>query len=299
VPIVPGEVAFLLAGLLVALTAAGWWLRRRRRLAVTSVARPPFEFHVENDAAVIVFAVPVPGEGADPVLRDLLLHHAAGILRDKKRSQPLQGIDVAVVYGKAGPDRVEVGRVDMRRPAHLDELEMPQLLPRGAGDEIDPLRHLDETDEHAVMPLAAGGERDSLPPIREELRLTAGLDAGLRSLGIDPATMTVAELGRGLLTLLGYGIEHTASGHHVATRHGVRTYLSFVDHQPGGYPELGEGEISSFLIGFAAARCDRGLLLTDKYGPYRIYEKERANPKCRFVTRERLQGFVDSVALGS
>jgi hypothetical protein len=29
-----------------------------------------------------------------------------------------------------------------------------------------------------------------------------------------------------------------------------------------------------------------------------VYEKERANPKCHFITRERMQGFVDAIALG-
>jgi hypothetical protein len=38
-------------------------------------------------------------------------------------------------------------------------------------------------------------------------------------------------------------------------------------------------------------------LITDKYGPYMIYDKERRNPKLRFITRERLQPFVDSFAL--
>lgn len=264
---------------------------------MAEVAIPSFEFHVVANAASIVFAVPVPRQGPDPVLRDLLLHHAAVVLRDKKQSQPLRGVDVAIVYGRSGADQIEVGRVDLRRPAHLDELVMPELLPLRATNETDPLRRLDDFDSHSVIPLAASGEHDDLEPIRKEIRLTAGLDAGLRSLGIDPVQMPVSELGRGLLTLLGYRMERTASGHQVAMRHGLRTYVHFVDHEPGSYPELEESQINSFLVGFASTRCDRGLLLTDKYGPYSVYEKERANPRCSFITRERLQAFVDSVAL--
>jgi hypothetical protein len=37
--------------------------------------------------------------------------------------------------------------------------------------------------------------------------------------------------------------------------------------------------------------------VTDKFGPYVMYEKERRDPRCRFITRERLQVFVDSFAL--
>jgi len=295
---VSGELAGLLVVLATVGAAMAWWVRRRQSSQpMPQVGTPPFEFHVAGGIATVVFAVPVPAAGPDAVLRDLLLHHAAAVLRDKKRSQPLQGVDVAVVYGKSGVDRVEVGRVDLRRPAHLDELEMPELLPRGASNEVDPLRQMNETDERGVLPLAARGAHDHLEPIREEIRLTAGLDAGLRSLGIDPTRMSVGELGRGLLTLLGYRIEQSASGRLIATHRGVRTYVQFVDHEPAGYPELDESQINSFLVGFASAHCDRGLLVTDKYGPYSIYEKERANPKCSFITRERLQAFVDSVAL--
>ena len=68
-------------------------------------------------------------------------------------------------------------------------------------------------------------------------------------------------------------------------------------HEAGAYPELETSAMNQFLVGFSTARTDRGLLITDKFGPYSVYEKERANPSCRFITRERLQAFVDSIAL--
>jgi hypothetical protein len=140
-------------------------------------------------------------------------------------------------------------------------------------------------------------ERDQLAPIGADIRLTAGIDAGLRSRGVDPGQMSVTQLGLGLLEMAGYELSLRSDSNYVATGGGTTTFVAFVDHDPGTYPELEATAITEFLVGFANARTDRGLLITDKFGPYEIYEKERANPRCHFVTRERLQGFVDSIAL--
>jgi hypothetical protein len=40
------------------------------------------------------------------------------------------------------------------------------------------------------------------------------------------------------------------------------------------------------------------LLISDKFCPFIVYEKERREPRVHFITRERLQQFVDSLALG-
>ena len=55
--------------------------------------------------------------------------------------------------------------------------------------------------------------------------------------------------------------------------------------------------ISVFVADFAGAKTDRALLVTDKFGPFEVYERERRDPRCRIITRERLQKFVDSMAL--
>ncbi len=44
--------------------------------------------------------------------------------------------------------------------------------------------------------------------------------------------------------------------------------------------------------------ADRGLMVSDKFGPFEVYERERREPRVRFVTRERLQGFVDALTVG-
>ena len=38
-------------------------------------------------------------------------------------------------------------------------------------------------------------------------------------------------------------------------------------------------------------------VVSDKFGPFLVYEKERREPWVHFITRERLQQFVDSLAL--
>jgi hypothetical protein len=40
------------------------------------------------------------------------------------------------------------------------------------------------------------------------------------------------------------------------------------------------------------------MLISDKYAPFMIHEIEAHQPKVRFITRERIQRFVDSMALG-
>ena len=108
--------------------------------------------------------------------------------------------------------------------------------------------------------------------------------------------MTATDLGLGLLRLSGYQVTEARDGYR-AEGHGATIHVVFVDHEPGDHPELTEKAVTSFLVGFAGARTQRAMLITDKYGPYMIYQKERANPKAVFVTRERLQGFVDAVAV--
>jgi hypothetical protein len=40
------------------------------------------------------------------------------------------------------------------------------------------------------------------------------------------------------------------------------------------------------------------MLITDKYGPFMIHDIESQDRRMRFVTRERAQAFIDSMALG-
>ncbi len=260
--------------------------------------RPEHDLHVVDNEIRIDFDVPLPIEDADQVLIDLLSHHALEIINDRvQRDHPLEGIPVAQVSAKRHGEVVHVVTLDLGEPDEVIEIDMPSLVPFAAKTGYDPLSRYGLADEKNVLELAKHRASDDLAPIGRELRLTAGVAAGLRSMGIDPETMTVTELGKGLLGLAGYTLSERGDGSWVASGKGTSTFVYFVDHVPGDYPELSHGAVTSFLVAYAKAHTERGLLISDKFGPYEIYKKERANPDSLFVTRERLQGFVDSIAL--
>ena len=52
-----------------------------------------------------------------------------------------------------------------------------------------------------------------------------------------------------------------------------------------------------FVVEFVNSGADRGLLISDKFSPFEVYEREKREPRIRFVTRERLQKFVDALSL--
>lgn len=265
----------------------------------TTRRRPEADFHVVRNEAQVTFDVPLPAEGADPVLRDLLLHEATELLRDRRRrGHPLEGIEVMRVYAKRAGEAVEVASLELTELSELPKVAPPVPLARTVAEDHDLLRQLDDSDIKRATPASDTAARDQLKPVGSDIRLTAGLAAGLRSIGIDPDTMSVVDLGLGLLELAGYRLRARGDGSYVASGGGKTSYVAFVAHEAGSYPELETSAINRFLVGYSTARTDRGLLFTDKFGPYSVYEKERANPSCRFITRERLQAFVDSIALG-
>ena len=259
--------------------------------------QPEHEFHVVDNEITIDFAVPLPATGTDDMLTELLRHHALEIIKDRKeRGQPIHDIPIARISAQRFGDSVELAVLDLDQPDEFLEMELPELLRLRAMAGYDPLAKFGERTEKDVLPLAER-RSDDLAPLADEIRLTAGLAAGLRSIGVDPETMSLSDLGLGLLRLSGYDLTSRRDGTYIAAGHGTSTLVAFVDHHPGDYPELAEAAIRSFLVTFATARTERGLLLTDKYGPYLIYQKERANPDTLFIARERLQDFVDTIAL--
>ena len=146
--------------------------------------------------------------------------------------------------------------------------------------------------------LAERPSTDELRPIGSELRIPKAVDTGLRAQGIDPDTMSAGELVRGMLSLFGYQIvPGIADGTYIASKGGQRTFLRDNRYQPGEYPVMDDTELRSFMVEFASSGTDRGLLVTDRYAPFGIHELERREPRVRYVTRERLQKFVDAMAM--
>lgn len=256
------------------------------------------EFHVRSDIAEVYFDVPVT-EPVDEVLAEILVREATEVLREKRsKGLPLDGLKAIKAYGvgKAGP--VLAGSTELETPGELPpEESYPDLVPHlGAG--FDPISHLGEVEASGPIGTDVASRPDTIGPIGEEIRLTARLDAGLRAQGIDPSTMTAGEMVLGLLGLSGFTITPgSTAGTHMASRAGKRTFVKVVEHKRGDYPEMDAAEVNRFIVGFQSANANQGLLVTDKFAPFVIYDKEKREPRIRFLSRERLQGFVDGLAL--
>jgi len=235
--------------------------------------------------------------GADAVFTELLSRHALEIINDRKRrGQPLDDIPVARISAQRKGAATAVAVLDLEQPDDVIEIDLPDSVQQRQVAGYDLLGEYGERKGKDT--LALGSLRaDELKPLSEELHLTSRIEASLRMQGVDPDHMSVRELGLGLLRLTGYDVSDHGTGSFIATGHGSTTYVSFVSHSVGEHPELPESAITRFLVAQASARTERGLLMTDKYGPYLIYQKERANPDLLFVTRERLQDFVDTIAV--
>lgn len=256
------------------------------------------DFHVAGEEARVTFDVPLPDGEVDDVLRDLLTHEAVEVIREKRHSLPIDQVTKVIALAGRGGDPVEVGTVELAEPGDLPPavMDMPLLQFSHLGH--DPLEESFQEDETPQAPPdVLTGTDATLGPVGAELQIPKAVDVGLRSLGVDPATMSAPDLVLGMLKLYGYTVTDVSEDTKRAIKGGQSTFLRLVPHQSGGYAELDESEIRRFVADFADARLDRGMLVTDKYGPFEVYQRERRDPRVRFVTRERLQKFVDSLAL--
>jgi hypothetical protein len=99
--------------------------------------------------------------------------------------------------------------------------------------------------------------------------------------------------------MFGYRVtEQAFPGSYMAIKDGVSTYIATDSYEKGQYPEIDDAVIRRFLADFGTSGAERGMLISDKYAPFKVHEIETNQPKVRFVTRERIQRFVDSMALG-
>ena len=258
------------------------------------------DFHVRGEEAQVFFKVPLPAEGADEVLSDVLLHEAVEVLREKRHTLPIEGVRRVVAFGHRDGEFVPVGQISLREPGVLSPPQTPSPLLQFGKLGYDPLEEQFAAERPGRAPgLAEAAPRAELRPVGQELRIPRAVEAGLRSRGIDPQQMSAGELVVALLELVGYSVVPAErESTFFATKGGIRTYLRVVPHEAGDHLEVDERVIDEFFVDFASSGADRGLLVSDKYGPFVIHSRERREPRVRFVTRERLQHFVDALALG-
>ena len=260
---------------------------------------PVESVHVVGDEARVTFDVPLEDDD-DEVLNDLLMDEAIEVLREKRHSLPIEDVHHIVVL--AGRDRVrEVGRTRLPSPGELP----PPALDSGlsfthiARDPFAAPFEDDRPDHGVAYETRADVPADELPPLREDLKIPKGLDRGLRALGTDPEELSGPEFVIALLRMFGYRVtEQAFPGSYMAIKDGVSTYIATDGYEEGQYPEIDDAVIRRFLADFGTSGAERGMLISDKYAPFKIHEIEANQPKVRFVTRERIQRFIDSMALG-
>ena len=254
------------------------------------------DFHVRGDTALVSFDVEAPAGGLDSVLADLLVSQAIEAVRERRaRGLPLDDVSAVSVLCRDGDEYVEVITSDLAQPGTAP-LSDPQDEDVVEADEVDPLHQFAEIVSAGGIGVVAT-RRDELPTLGSELRLTDDLVEALQGHGVDRSAMTASDLTTSLLSVAGYKLRPGSSaGTYIASRAGVDTFLALVDHEIGSYPELSETAINGFLAGFYSSHARKGLLFSDKFCPYLVYEKERRDDRVRFITRERLQAFVDSIA---
>lgn len=278
--------------------ATGLSINRDMFGADTGHHTPLESFHVAGEEARVTFDVPLDDED-DEVLNDLLLGEAIEVVRQKRHTLPIDDVREIVVFAGREKNR-EVVRHRLPAPGELPP-PMHDLGVSFTAIAHDPFAaHFDDRDDSGVTyGTAVNVPEDDLPPLIDELRIPKGLDRGLRALGADPAKLGGPEFVIALLRLFGYAVSEQAhEGSYMATKDGQSTFIATDAYKSGDYPELQENVIRRFLGEFSSSAANRGMLITDKYGPFLIHEIETNQPKVRFITRERIQKFIDSMALG-
>ncbi len=261
------------------------------------------EFHVRGDTARTQFDVPLGDGPPGEHLVDLLSVAAVEYVRDKtEEGLPLEGVERIEVYAMRGSEPELVGTVDLPEVGTLPEMDVKVLV----DPEHDPIAAVAEVvaDTSVVTPSSGAS---TLEPVAEIVELTGPVEAHLRTAGVDPSSMTLEDLVLGLMKVSGYQVREGREGFtmsepeasvYTVSRAGKTTVLVILPHQPGTHPELDEKVLSEFAVGVAQTNPDQGVLVTDKYSPYAMYEREKRDKRLLFVTRERLQSFVDSFGLG-
>ncbi len=261
------------------------------------------DFHVKGDTASAVFAVPLGEAEAGQHLVELLCASAVEYVRDRKRhGLPLDGVLHIQVSAMRGDQPEVLCTVDLPDAGILPDRDDKVLVEPTR----DPIAAVHEViSDTTVAPQSDSGT--ALEPVAQAIELSGPTNAHLRSIGVDPATMSLDDLVLGLLRVSGYdvrvgrpGMSDVRGGRadvYGLTRDGRSTLLVILNHEEGSHPELDDSILSKFAVGFAQSSEDQAILVTDKYSPYSMYEREKRDPRCVYITRERLQAFVDSFGL--
>jgi hypothetical protein len=266
---------------------------------------PPVEsFHVRGDTASVVFAVPLGDSEAGRHLTDLLAANAVEYVRQRVAGGlPLEDVHRIDVSAMRGDVAERLTTVDLPSAGQLPDVD-PILRRVDAID--DPIAVLQTVAaDRTVAPPARDG--DKLEPLSQLVELSSPTEAHLRAAGVDTSAMSLEDLVLGLLTIGGFRVDSSRQGFSTAkiddgdiywiARGAENSVVAIVEHVDGSYPELDDQVLAEFAVAVAQSNPRRAMLVTDKFGPYSMYERERRDKRLVLVTRERLQAFVDSFGL--
>ncbi len=307
------EAGYALIIVAVLLIAGNSWLKRRTAARLEAIKEPAeesskpvpiesmrkapvAEFHIVGDEARVTFDVPLEEE-SDDVLNELLVDEAVETVREKQHHLPIG--DVRHVVAFAGRDNVrEVGRTKLPSPGVLPPPPPVSMLHLG-NVARDPFTAETSGQESVAYQTKSDIPADELRPIGEELKVPKGLERGLRATGLDLSTANGPDIVLGLLRLFGYNVAATPDPNvFMADKAGETTLVVVDPYTKGDYPEVEESTVRSFAGKFSMSGANRGVFVSAKYAPFMIYSLERNEPRIRFITRERLQEFIDSMAMG-
>ncbi len=261
------------------------------------------EFHVEGDTATTLFAVPLGDAEPGRHLVELLCASAVEYVRDRaNEGLPLDGVRRIEVSAMRGHNPETLCTVDLPDPGVLPDRD-DKVLVEPTHDPIAAVHAVVADTTVASSP----GEPASLGSIAELVELSGPTEAHLRAIGVDTDEMALKDLVLGLLRVSGYDVHVGRSGLSESLggkadiygliRNGQQTLLVILPHEEGSHPELEDSVLARFAVEVAQSNPDQAILVTDKYSPYSMYEREKRDIRCVFITRERLQAFVDSFGL--
>jgi hypothetical protein len=298
--VIVGAVVVAVAGLVFALlrSASSGGLSSQPAEPPTELRPTVADFHVAGDTATVYYEVPLAAEDIHEHLTDLLVHDAARVVSEKSAAGlPIDQVTRVRAMGKRDGEYVEIGVLDLREPGVIPELAAPELIPQYSTVGFDPLAHIGD-QEFEVPSVTTRRAEESLEPFGSEIEFPGRVEAALRAVGIDPTSAGLEEVTVGLLTMGGYAISPLSDkAQYMASKGGEQTFVEVRAYAGGEHPELSEKVVDEFAFTVAERNPTRAMLITDMFGPYEIYERERRNPRCRYITRERLQAFVDGFAL--
>jgi hypothetical protein len=260
-------------------------------------------FHVAGDTAITTFGAPLGTAEPGQHLVDLLSLAAVEFLHAKQKDGlPLSEVSKIDVRAMRGAEPESISIIDLPNKGQLPLIASMRTVAEPVVDPIGEMAKVVADSSVVATPTTAG----DLPSVASFIQLGGPTEASLRAMGVDTSNLSLHDLVVGLFQVSGYEILDGRTGASGVTgaetfrlvRSGKSTSVVLLPHVEGSYPEIGDTVFTELAIAAGQVQGDDVIFISDKFAPYSMYERERRDKRILFVTRERLQGFVDSFGLG-